>query len=442
MAAWSVRVGSRSMATLPHDETPVIASAPQPKNSRIFRNAGRTSPCSPWILAACLTAALAACGGSASESPANPDGGAPDSAADGGADAAADTGADAAADSGADGGLVTCSATQLEALEKKIGGVLDAASADAEITSATNFTLLVERKDGRVLRHSHGSSTENTSYESASTSKWVSAAVILDLVDQGRLSLDAKAHDLIPTFWTEDKVTLSHLLSFRSGFVDAPPCTNSKTADFSDCVNEMFTRNVATAKAPGQEFYYSNNHLQIAGLMAMNATGLSWKAIFDAFKAKTGLFPTSNFDLPSETNPRLAGGMHWTGKEYSDFLGALKKGTLLKAETRRQMHANQRGSAKVGPSPIITAFNEDWSYGFGNWLECPLAKGKNTYNCGEGHRNSSLGDYGGYPFIDFDHDYFGILARQGKLQTAREGVAHFRTVEALVTQWANNQCSP
>ena len=53
-------------------------------------------------------------------------------------------------------------------------------------------------------------------------------------------------------------------------------------------------------------------------------------------------------------------------------------------------------------SPALNAFNQDWSYGFGNWLECPTAMGANTFDCGSGHRNSSPGAYGAYPFIDFD----------------------------------------
>jgi len=66
----------------------------------------------------------------------------------------------------------------------------------------------------------------------------------------------------------------------------------------------------------------------------------------------------------------------------------------------------------------VDGFGVTCAPGLGNWLECPGAKGPNTYNCGSGHRNSSAGAYGAYPFIDFDHHYFGILARQGELACA------------------------
>ena len=100
------------------------------------------------------------------------------------------------------------------------------------------------------------------------------------------------------------------------------------------------------------------------------------------------------------------------------------------------MLTSQRGNAKVGRSPTIEALNRDWAYGFGNWLECPTAVGSNTFDCGSGHRNSSPGAYGAYPFIDWDGRYFGILARQGKLGTFREGDSLFQTVAVDVAEWA------
>jgi len=333
-----------------------------------------------------------------------------------------------------------CTSAELAELERQLADALDAAAVDTTITTNPDLTLLLEADDGRRFTHSHGASTPTTSYESASTSKLVSAVVILDLVDEGVLSLESTAHDLIP-FWTaETAVTLRDLLSFRSGFNDDPPCINRPAADFEGCVEVMYDDNVGAGIASGTQFYYSSTHLQIAGLMAMKATGKTWSEIFDAWKAKTGLFPTGVYDLPSMTNPRLAGGMHWTGDEYLALLRALYKGTVLTTALRGELLANQRGSATVASSPVVAAVDEDWAYGLGNWLECPTARGAGTFDCGAGHRNSSPGAYGAYPFLDFDHHYVGVLARQGTLGTFRDGLAIFRAVQDLASRWADNRC--
>ncbi len=332
--------------------------------------------------------------------------------------------------------------SECASLEARISSKLDLAAMDTAISSTPDFTLLLETDGGKTYAHSHGDSSSSTRYESASTSKLVSAVIILDLVDQGVLSLDTKAHDLLP-FWTESTVTLRQLLAFTSGFYDEPLCVNSASFDFETCVENIYTRNSASAPAAGSEFYYSSTHLQVAGLMAMKAVGAaSWNEIFDAWKARTGLFATSTYDLPSASNPRLAGGMHWTADEYLAFLRALDQGALLEPATRAELFANQRGSATVGASPAWDKVQEDWSYGLGNWLECPTASELGTFDCGAGHRNSSPGAYGAYPFIDFDHHYIGILARQGPLGYGFEGVLLFRAAGAEITQWADGTCAP
>lgn len=330
-----------------------------------------------------------------------------------------------------------CTPAEIAALEAEMAVTLDEAITDPEISTNPNFVLLLESEGGRRFTHAHGDATASTEYESASTSKWVSAVVILDLVDQGLLSLDTPVRDVLP-FWTDTEVQLRHLLNFTSGYADDPRCVNSPTADFATCVEETFTSNVATATAPGTVYQYGSGHLQIAGLMAIRAAGVaSWAEVFEAFKARTGLFPTSRYDLPSLTNPRLAGGMTWTAEEYLGFLRALESGDLLSDATRAAMLANQRGTATLTASPPFSGMHEDWSYGFGNWLECRTATELGTYDCGPGERNSSGGAYGAYPFLDSDDHYIGIIAQQGRLGSGDEGARLFRTVEARAALWAS-----
>lgn len=362
--------------------------------------------------------------------------------ADGGeAGASAGTSGEAEADAGSNAGdaggppLSGCEAERAQ-IERAIVSTLDAAALDHEITLEPNFTLALETAQGHRFLYSHGNSSIDTVYESASTSKWVSASVILDLVDRGVLSLNDEPAKYLP-FFSAKGVTLAQLLSFTSGYSEEALCMNLPNADFADCVQKAYEANTAPP-APGTSFDYSSTHLQIAGLMAIRAAKVEGFAdLFSAWQARTGMFPHGAFDLPSASNPRLAGGMHWTGADYLSFLRAIYEGTLLEPATQRAMLSNQRGAAKVVGSPTLEALNQDWAYGFGNWLECPTAIGPDSFDCGAGHRNSSPGAYGAYPFVDFDHHYFGILARQGKLGTFRDGDALFQTVAADAARWAD-----
>ncbi len=303
------------------------------------------------------------------------------------------------------------------------------------------FTLMLESNDGRTLEYSAGGSTPDLAYESASTSKWVAAAVILEAVDRGFLTLNTTANALLP-FWTETTVTLRHLLSFTSGLNDTAGCTNLPNINFATCVEQIYTNVWPTSAAAGAEFNYNQSHLQVAGLMAINASGAaSWADLFSGFRTRTALFPNSSFNLPSLTNPRLAGGMTWTARDYVGFLRKLSRGEILSEATRTAMFANQRGNAVVTASPALQAgLQEDWSYGLGNWLECPTANNGTPFNCAEGVRNSSAGAYGSYPFIDFANGYFGIVAQLGPLGSGFKGVESFRPVEAAAARWAQQRC--
>ncbi|MFC3176520.1 serine hydrolase [Undibacterium amnicola] len=321
----------------------------------------------------------------------------------------------------------TCSVTQLES---------DMNTQLAQLVSDTDFSFGVERDDGRRYVYQRGSSRMQTSYESASTSKLVSAVIILRLVEQGYLKLEDKPQDRIATWPITTSsplatMNLANLLSFTSGLTEEPLCVNAGFINFESCVNTIANANASNQITPGSEFYYASTHLQVAGLMAIKARGVpSWQEVFSEFKQQTGLFKNASYDLPSLNNPRLAGGMHWTGEEYLDFLSALKKGRLLNATLMSQLLVDRTATAKLVYSPAA-ALGEVWHYGLGYWHECQST----SFNCAPATRISSPGAYGAYPFWDRSKSYVGILARQGELGTFTKGAALERAIRPKVEAW-------
>ncbi|ULA63547.1 MAG: Beta-lactamase domain-containing protein [Nitrospira sp.] len=307
----------------------------------------------------------------------------------------------------------------------------------AQTASDTDFSFSVERQDGRRYTYTRGGSTLLTSYESASTSKLVSAVIILRLVEKGYLRLTDKPQQHITTWPITSTdplftMTLDQLLSFTSGLTTEPPCQDFGESSFETCVNSIATTNAGNGITPGQQFYYASTHLQVAGLMAIKARGVAtWQDIFTEFQTQTGLFPTSTYDLPSAMNPRLAGGMHWTGEEYMAFLKALTIGSLLNTTSMGQLLADHTASVVIAYSPALANIGEDWHYGLGLWHECQSP----TFNCTVGMRVSSPGAYGAYPFWDRSHGYFGLIARQGALGTFPKGATIERSVRPDVEQW-------
>lgn len=322
----------------------------------------------------------------------------------------------------------TCSVSQIET---------DMDNILSQVTTDADFSFVVERQDGRRYSYNRGASTLQTSYESASTSKLVTSVIIMRLVERGYLNLTDRPQDRIanwPISSTDPlyNMTLAQLLSFTAGMPTEPACLNAGFANFENCVNSIATANANNGIAPGQEFYYASTYMQVAGLMAIKARGVAtWQDLFSEFKTQTGLFPTGAYDLPSASNPRLAGGMHWTGEEYMNFLTALKKGLLLNSASMSQLLADHTVGVTMANSPSITDFGEEWHYGLGLWQECQSP----TYNCTPGTRVSSPGSYGAYPYWDITKNYTGMLARQGALQTFPNGAAVERAVRPTVEEW-------
>lgn len=147
--------------------------------------------------------------------------------------------------------------------------------------------------------------TPEMRYSIGSVSKQFTAAAILLLQEQGKLSLDDKVSKFIPGLTRGDEVTIRQLLSHTSGYQDYWP---------QDYVMPMMLQPVDAQKIldtwarkpldfdPGTKWQYSNTNYVIAGLIVEKVSGepllqflqqeifipLKMKSVADTDKAKLG----------------------------------------------------------------------------------------------------------------------------------------------------------
>lgn len=329
----------------------------------------------------------------------------------------------------------TCS---LQTLESELTSALDSSA------SSTDFSFYIERSDGESYSYNRGASSLDSAYESASTSKWVSAAIILWAIDQTS-NLDLSDNPNEHYTWSMSpadplySLTLGQLLSFTSGLQGEANCLQlgvpAKTYDacINDSTNSLVNSNEGNGYSPGVGFYYSSSHLQLAGAIAASASPYSdWQGLFSAFQTTTGLLQNSTYSLPSSVNPRLAGGMTWTGRDYIDFLRAIYRKAFLSASSHEEMFKDKLIGLNIQYSPASDNLGEQWHYGYGVWLECRNP----SFNCTDIDYYSSPGAFGAYPFINFNKNFFGLVARQGALGTYPEGINLYRGVQSLAESWA------
>ncbi|MEW2425368.1 serine hydrolase domain-containing protein [Streptomyces nigra] len=117
-----------------------------------------------------------------------------------------------------------------------------------------------------------------------SVTKTFSAVVLLQLADEGKLSLDAPVNRYLPKLLPDDRITVRHVLSHRSGLYDYTNGMFAKTVPGFEAVRtKVFTyrqlvkRSLAKPRttAPGGAYSYSNTNFVVAGLLIEKLTGHS-----------------------------------------------------------------------------------------------------------------------------------------------------------------------
>ncbi|WP_229701164.1 serine hydrolase domain-containing protein [Streptomyces camponoticapitis] len=117
-----------------------------------------------------------------------------------------------------------------------------------------------------------------------SQTKTFTAAVVLQLVDEGTVSLDAPIADYLPGVVTGNgydgtRITVRHLLQHTSGLavynpdpaIVAPIPNPDGTYDLAESVRKGLSR--APVSAPGAGFTYSNNNYLVLGMLIERMTG-------------------------------------------------------------------------------------------------------------------------------------------------------------------------
>jgi len=160
------------------------------------------------------------------------------------------------------------------------------------VNKAFTGSILVAKSGEIIFEETYGvadqvknqGTTSDHSFQVASLSKPMTAALILKLAEQGKLKLDATLADYFPAFNSAfgKKVTLHHLLSHTSGMPNHFVIDGWFSADFHKKTSEQeFVRLIATlspAFQPGDDYLYSNLGYFLLGKVIEKTTQKSYSA--------------------------------------------------------------------------------------------------------------------------------------------------------------------
>src|SRR5207237_5562328 len=121
--------------------------------------------------------------------------------------------------------------------------------------------VIVVRDDVELHRAYYGSFDGSTVVAIASTSKWLTSATLLTLVDDGALHLDDPVGTYLPA-WNRDHapdkaaITVRQLLSHQAGLPGSAACLGDASLSLDDCAPEL--AGLPLVAAPGTAFHSGN----------------------------------------------------------------------------------------------------------------------------------------------------------------------------------------
>lgn len=255
------------------------------------------------------------------------------------------------------------------ALGKALAGGAPGAMAriDDNGTVSTAYRGVADRATGRIM-------TTANRFRVGSVTKTFTAVVLLQLVDAGKLNLDASVNTYLPGLLPDQRITVRHLLSHRSGLYDYTDDMFAQSVSGFEAVrNKVFTYRQLVAlsldkpltNTPGAAYAYSNTNFVVAGMLVEELTGRTVaqeyttriikplkltatdyvhpRTAISGQHAKGYLTPgTTGAKLVDATRQTLswaqsAGAIISSPKDVNTFLSALVKGRLMSAARLKQM---------------------------------------------------------------------------------------------------------
>ncbi len=249
-----------------------------------------------------------------------------------------------------------------------------------------NGAMLVMQKGKVMYKKAFGladrewniANTVETKFRIGSVTKQFTAACILQLAEQGKLSLDDKLTKYVPDYPKGDSITIHMLLNHTSGITNY-----TNLAEFwpkavlplsTDSMIALF-KNRPLDFSPGTKWNYSNSGFFLLGVIVEKASGKTFSAYLNEnIIAKIGLTNTSMDRLDSVLAFRAKGydknqqGV-WSHAMYISMEGPYSAGAIVSTvddlyRWTKALHNNKILSA-ASTQKMMTPYLNKYGYGIG-----------------------------------------------------------------------------
>lgn len=273
-----------------------------------------------------------------------------------------------------------------------------------------NLVAMIWKNDSLVYKKEIGDFNAKTQAPIASCSKWLTAALVMQFVDEGKISLDDYVVKYIPEFekYFKSYITIRQCLSHTTGIEDEGGLAKKlfkrkKFNSLEDEVNDFAARDIRAK--PGTDFWYGNVGLNIAGRVLEVVSRRKFdQLIRSKLFYPLGMRKTTFQELNGgPVNP--SGGAKSTAEDYMKFLVMLlNKGKyngvqILSEASVEEMMKLQTTPGMIKHAPVSA---EDYGYASGCWVMDKDAAGNGTVV-------TCPGLFGTWPVVDYCRGYAYII---------------------------------
>ncbi len=282
---------------------------------------------------------------------------------------------------------------------------LDAAIKASKKELGKEYAILVYKDGKTIFNQTAGEFTPKTQVPIASSSKWLTAALIMVLVDEGKISLDDKISKHLPIFtkYSKGYITIRQCLSHLTGIESEPVKMNDfiKRNKFNSLEEEIesYASKRDIIANPGLAFRYSNIGMNIVGRYLEVALRRGFEQLMQEKILRPLQMRSTNFSSLTGINP--SGGAQSTANDYMNFCSMLlNKGLfngkrILSEASVKQLMEVQTTASMIQYAPKVA---EGYNYAMGAWV-------LETDQNGQSMVLACPGLFGTWPIIDYCRNY-------------------------------------
>jgi CubicO group peptidase (beta-lactamase class C family) len=304
---------------------------------------------------------------------------------------------------------------KLEASKKELGGK----------------AVLLVYKDGKIVfEKSLGEFTAKTQAPIAASTQWLTAALVMSYVDEGKLSLDDKVSKFLPIFskYSKGYITIRDCLTHLTG-IEGPSIGSIKDMSNSKKFSSLdeLVNDIASSKEilsnPGLVFRFNNIGFTIAAriLEVLNKRG--FEQMMAERITRPLLMRSTNFSSYTVINP--AGGAQSSANDYMNFLSMLLNGGVFNGKrilSEAAIETMMKSSSTQGMIKETPAILEGKNYAVGQWILGTDENGKTT-------TVACPGLFGTWPLIDYCRKYAFLIFTPGDASSEKkELMASFKEI--------------